>query len=70
MVLEAIEKQGNPAELQAAKGEALVARAFNHFILVNIFSKAYSPKLQALILVYLMSLRWKLLWLLTMSVAL
>lgn len=44
MVLEAIEKQGNPAELQAAKGEALVARAFNHFILVNIFSKAYSPK--------------------------
>lgn len=44
MVLDAIEKQGNPAELQAAKGEALVARAFNHFILVNIFSKAYSPK--------------------------
>lgn len=44
MVLDAIEKEGNPAELQAAKGEALVCRAFNHFNLVNIFSKAYSPK--------------------------
>ncbi len=44
MVLEAIEQQGNPAELQAAKGEALVCRAFNHFNLVNIFCKAYSPK--------------------------
>ena len=44
MVLDAIEKQGNPAELQAAKGEALVCRAFNHFNLANIFCKAYSPK--------------------------
>ena len=25
-------------------GEALLCRAYNHFVLVNIFSKAYSPK--------------------------
>ncbi|MCX2474163.1 RagB/SusD family nutrient uptake outer membrane protein [Pedobacter sp. MC2016-05] len=41
--LAAIEEQGNPASLTAAKGEALVARAYGHFILVNVFAQHYSP---------------------------
>jgi tetratricopeptide (TPR) repeat protein len=44
IAIKAIEDAGNPASLQSQKGEALLCRAFNHFILVNIFSKAYSPK--------------------------
>ena len=39
--LEIIEKAGNPANLQAQKGEALLCRAFNHFVLVNVFAEAY-----------------------------
>lgn len=42
-VLEAIEKMGTSAELNACKGEALVARAYAHFVLVNLFSKPYNP---------------------------
>lgn len=42
--LNAIEELGNPASLNPQKGEALLCRAYNHFVLVNIFSKAYSPK--------------------------
>lgn len=42
--LTAIEELGNPASLNAAKGEALVCRAYGHFILVNIFSQHYSPQ--------------------------
>lgn len=45
--LEAINEMGNPASLNAAKGEALLCRAFNHFILVNIFAQHYSPKYSA-----------------------
>lgn len=41
--LDAIAQRGNPKELDPQRGEALVARAYNHFVLVNIFSKAYSP---------------------------
>jgi len=41
--LTAIEQLGNPSSLNAAKGEALIARAYNHFILVNVFAKHYSP---------------------------
>ena len=40
--LQAIEEQGNPASLSGQKGEALVARAYNHWILVNIFAQNYS----------------------------
>ena len=40
--LEAIEKQGNPARLNGQRGEALISRAYNHFCLVNVFSKHYS----------------------------
>lgn len=40
--LAAIEKLGNPASLAAAKGEALVVRAYNHFVLVNMFAPHYN----------------------------
>lgn len=40
--LQAIEEEGNPESLNAQKGEALIARAYNHFILVNLFAQGYS----------------------------
>ena len=39
----AIEEQGNPTSLSAQRGEALVARAYSHFLLVNVFAQHYSP---------------------------
>lgn len=42
--LEAIEKQGNPESLAQQRGEALVCRAYNHWVLTNIFTKGYSPR--------------------------
>lgn len=39
--LNAIEKLGNPASMQAVKAEALVARAWNHFELASMFCLAY-----------------------------
>ena len=42
--LEAIMDAGDGAEYAAAKGEALVCRAFNHFLLVNIFAEHYNPE--------------------------
>jgi len=41
--LEAIAKADNPADYNAQKGEALVARAYNHFMLVTLFCKVYDP---------------------------
>lgn len=46
-VLDAISGKGNPSSLDPQRGEALMCRAYNHFVLVNIFSKAYSPKTAA-----------------------
>lgn len=40
--LQAIEEMGNPASLNPARGEALVARAYSHFILTNVFGQHYS----------------------------
>jgi len=40
--LASIEALGDSEELKALKGEALVCRAYAHFMLVSIFSKAYS----------------------------
>ncbi|MBF1406250.1 MAG: RagB/SusD family nutrient uptake outer membrane protein, partial [Porphyromonas sp.] len=40
--LEAIDKLGGGAELNPHKGEALVARAYSHFVLVNLFGKHYN----------------------------
>lgn len=42
IVLDAVDKLGNTGNLAGAKGEALVARAFNHFTLLNVFSMAYN----------------------------
>ncbi|MCI0920459.1 RagB/SusD family nutrient uptake outer membrane protein [Sphingobacterium rhinopitheci] len=42
--LEAIEEAGDPLSLSAEKGEALVARAYSHWILVNIFAHNYAEK--------------------------
>lgn len=41
--LDAISKAGNPEDYNAQKGEALVARAYVHFMLVTLFSKVYNP---------------------------
>ncbi|MDE7379301.1 MAG: RagB/SusD family nutrient uptake outer membrane protein [Paraprevotella sp.] len=37
-----LEAKGRGSEVQAQKGEALVSRAYHHFILANIFAKAYA----------------------------
>lgn len=42
--LEAINELGNPSSMDPQRGEALMCRAYSHFVLVNIFCKAYSPK--------------------------
>lgn len=41
--LEAIAERGERPEDRAFKGEALVARAYNHFMLVSLFSQRYNP---------------------------
>lgn len=41
--LEVIDKSSNQDALKPLKGEALVARAYAHFMLVTLFSKAYDP---------------------------
>src|SRR5215467_10477028 len=41
--LDAISKASNQDEYSSQKAEALVARAYAHFMLVNIFSKFYDP---------------------------
>lgn len=43
-VLQAISETSDPSSLNAQKGEALVTRAYNHFILVNMFAQNYSNK--------------------------
>ncbi|MDR0691911.1 MAG: RagB/SusD family nutrient uptake outer membrane protein [Prevotellaceae bacterium] len=40
--LQAIAELGNPADLNPQRGEALISRAYHHFILVNVFCKHYS----------------------------
>lgn len=40
-VLQAIEQSGDPASMRAAKAEALVARAWNHFELATLFTLPY-----------------------------
>ncbi|WP_164891064.1 RagB/SusD family nutrient uptake outer membrane protein [Botryobacter ruber] len=41
--LEAISKAPNPEAYSAQKGEALVARAYAHFMLVTLYAKVYDP---------------------------
>ncbi len=45
--LQAIDEMGNPESLNPARGEALVCRAYAHFILVNVFCQHYSPEYSA-----------------------
>jgi hypothetical protein len=40
-VIKKHEDEGRSSEVSMQKGEALLCRAYNHFILVNLFSKAY-----------------------------
>jgi len=41
--LDAIAKSENPDHYSAQKGEALMCRAYSHFMLVNLFAKHYNP---------------------------
>lgn len=41
-VLTMIAEQGNPSTMDATRGEALLCRAYSHFILATVFCKAYS----------------------------
>src|SRR5688500_10597445 len=41
--LKAIGESSDPASFSSEKGEALVARAYAHFMLVSLFSKIYNP---------------------------
>lgn len=41
--LEAIRNAPNPEDYNAQKGEALIARAYSHFMLVTLFAKVYDP---------------------------
>lgn len=41
--LEAIEQLGSPTSLNPQKGEALLARAYSHFMLVSLWSQRYNP---------------------------
>lgn len=45
--LEAIEAMGNPASLNPQRGEALAARAYAHFLLVNMFCQHYAKQYAA-----------------------
>lgn len=45
--LDACNKAENPEAYSAQKGEALVARAYAHFMLVTYYSKAYDPSTSA-----------------------
>lgn len=42
--LESIRELGDPSSLSAQKGEALMCRAFAHFMLANIFCMPYNPE--------------------------
>ena len=41
-VIRSLDGQGNPEEFLALRGEALLLRAFNHFLLVNLYGKHYN----------------------------
>ena len=43
-VLSSIEELGNPKELDPQRGEALICRAYSHFLLTNIFCMPYNPQ--------------------------
>jgi hypothetical protein len=42
--IDELKSQGSTADMSAQKGEALLCRAYGHFILVNIFAQAYKDE--------------------------
>jgi hypothetical protein len=44
VALQTIEEAGNPESMRASRGEALILRAYYHFLLVNVFALHYSDK--------------------------
>lgn len=46
-VLKMIEEQGDLSSMSALKGEALVCRAYNHFILATVFCNAYGSQAES-----------------------
>ncbi|MCK9288155.1 MAG: RagB/SusD family nutrient uptake outer membrane protein [Sphaerochaetaceae bacterium] len=42
--LQAIEEMGDPGSLQPQKGEALIARAYSHFVLSTLFCLPFNPE--------------------------
>lgn len=42
-VLKSIEEEGTPASMNAYRGEALLCRAYAHFVLANLFCMHYDP---------------------------
>lgn len=44
IALQAIEELGSPVSLNPQKGEALICRAYCHFVLANTFCMAYNPQ--------------------------
>lgn len=48
--LEAIEEMGNSEKFNSHRGEALIARAYNHFMLANVFAEHYDPAKNATLL--------------------
>lgn len=42
-VLQQIEEEGSPAGMNPHKGEALLCRAYSHFVLANLFCMPYNP---------------------------
>lgn len=43
MALEGIENLGSPTSLDPQRGEALICRAYSHFLLANVFCMPYNP---------------------------
>lgn len=44
MALEGIESLGSPKNLDPQRGEALICRAYSHFLLANVFCMPYNPQ--------------------------
>ena len=47
LALEIMDKSANKAQLTAQRGEALLTRAYGHFMLVTLFAKSYDPATDA-----------------------
>jgi hypothetical protein len=48
VAIDALKAAGNTEDMSAQKGEALLCRAYGHFVLVNIFAQAYKDSIASL----------------------